>query len=280
MTRCSMQKQEGGWHIRWSGKRSSPQKHFGNLHALRKLGCYQRKIDMMTSAQIRNLLFGVFALGLGCIQPTLAQSITRAEALKIAESYVEHRWEPSPRNLLHGKDRDGIEVHTPDRDGGRGSPLPDCWRVNEENIGVPYKWGGLDTPQSFDVGIRAGKAAGDVYTPEKRRHAQAAVSSAAVGVDCSGFICCCWKLTTRYSTGSFASICQTLLSTDALQPADIMNHPGGHVVLFVRWLDDNKKRALFYESAPFSKTLASKRDVNEMITGGYLPMRYRQIRND
>ena len=32
-----------------------------------------------------------------------------------------------------------------------------------------YKWGGLDTPESFDAGIRAGKAAGDVYTCEKRR---------------------------------------------------------------------------------------------------------------
>jgi hypothetical protein len=257
-----------------------PQKHFGNLHALRKLGRNQRKIDIMTSAQIRNLLLGVFAAGLGCVQPTLAQSITRAEALKIAESYVEHRWESSPRNLLHGKDRNGIEVHTPDRDGGRGSPLPYCWRVNAENIGIAYKWGGIDTLQSFDVGIRAGKAAGDVFTPEKRRHAEAAVSSAAVGVDCSGFICCCWKLTTRYSTRSLASICQKLPSTDALQPADIMNHPGGHVVLFVRWLDDNKKRALFYESAPFSKTLASERNVNEMMAGGYLPMRYRKIRND
>ena len=257
-----------------------PQKHFGNLHALRKLGRSQRKLDIMTSAQIRNFLLGVFALGLGCVQSTLAQSITRAEVLKIAESYVEHRWESSPRNLLHGKDRNGIEVHTPDRDGGRGSPLPNCWRVNAENIGVTYKWGGIDTLQSFDVGIRAGKAAGDVYTPEKRRHAEAAVSSAAVGVDCSGFICCCWKLTTRYSTRSLASICQKLLSTDALQSADIMNHPGGHVVLFVRWLDDNKKRALFYESAPFSKTLASERNVNEMVAGGYLPMRYRQIRND
>ena len=234
----------------------------------------------MTSAQIRNFLLGVFAVGLGCVQSTLAQSITRAEVLKIAESYVEHRWESSPRNLLHGKDRDGIEVHTPDRDGGRGSPLPDCWRVNAENIGIAYKWGGIDTPLSFDVGIRAGKAAGDVYTSEKRRRSVAAVSSAAVGVDCSGFICCCWKLTTRYSTGSLASICRELPSTDALQPADIMNHPGGHVVLFVKWLDDNKKLALFYESSPFSKTLASERDVNKMATEGYLPMRYRQIRND
>src|SRR4051794_12406791 len=98
-----------------------------------------------------------------------AQSITRDEALRIGESYIEHRWQSSAKNLLHGKDKKGIEVHTPDRDGGRGAPLDECWRVNAENIGVAYKWGGDDTPTSFDLGIRAGKAGGDVYTPEKRR---------------------------------------------------------------------------------------------------------------
>ena len=48
---------------------------------------------------------------------------------------------------------------------------------------------------------------------------------------------------------------------------------------FVKWLDAEKKRAVFYEAAPFSKTLASERDVSEMTAGGYQPLRYRQIRN-
>ncbi len=48
-----------------------------------------------------------------------------------------------------------------------------------------------------------------------------------------------------------------------------MNQPNGHVLLFVKWLDAEKKRALFYEAAPFSKTLASERDVNEMTAAGY-----------
>jgi hypothetical protein len=207
-----------------------------------------------------------------------AQAISRAEALKIAESYVQHHWTASAKNALHGKDQSGIEVHTPDRDGGRGVPLQDCWRIDSENIGVAYKWGGLDTPMSFDVGVRGGKAAGDVYTSEKRRLDNAGVSAAAVGVDCSGFICRCWKLKKRYSTYSFGKICQKLPSPAALETADIMNHSAGHVLLFVRWLDPEKKRALFYESAPFSKTLASGRDVNEMVAAGFKPMRYRHIR--
>jgi hypothetical protein len=207
-----------------------------------------------------------------------AQSISRAEALRIAESYLQHRWQASPKNLLHGKDAKGIEVHTPDRDGGRGTPLSECWRVDAENIGVAYKWGGNDTPENFSAGIKAGKAAGDVYTPEKRRLDDAAVSDAAVGIDCSGFICRCWNLRGRYSTRSLKEVCEKLSSPTLLEPADIMNTPGGHVLLFVKWLDDEKKSALFYEAAPFSKTLASARDVKEMMAAGFLPMRYRHIR--
>ena len=206
------------------------------------------------------------------------QTISRSEALRIGESYVQYRWEASSKNVLHGKDKKGVEVHTPDRDGGHGTPLDECWRVSEENVGVAYKWGGDDTPASFSAGIRAGKAAGDVYTVEKRRLDDAAVSDSAVGIDCSGFICRCWKTPKRYSTSSFADACIKLSSPSALQPADIMNQRRGHVLLFVKWLDEEKKRALFYEAAPFSKTRATERDVNEMLADGFVPMRYRHIR--
>lgn len=208
-----------------------------------------------------------------------AQSVTRTESLRIAESFINHSWRASAKNVRHGKDSDGIEVHTPDRDGGRGSPLTECWLPDAENTGVAYKWGGNDSPGSFSAGIRQGKAGGDVYTLEKRRLGGKAVSDDAVGIDCSGFINHCWKLTARHSTNSFASICQKLSSPTALEPADIMNQANGHVLLFVKWLDAEKKRALFYEAAPFSRTLASERDVNEMTAGGYQPLRYRHIRN-
>jgi hypothetical protein len=207
------------------------------------------------------------------------QSITRGEAIKIAESFIHHRWQASPKNVRHGKDADGVEVHTPDRDSGHGSPLSECWVPDAENIGVAYKWGGNNSPESFSAGIRAGKAGGDVYTSEKRRRGDKAVSGDAVGIDCSGFINHCWKLTTRHSTNSLASICQKLPSPAALEPADIMNQANGHVLLFVKWLDPEKKRAVFYEAAPFSKTLASERDVSEMSAAGYQPLRYRSIRN-
>ena len=208
-----------------------------------------------------------------------AQAVTRAESLKIAETFIQHRWHASAKNVRHGKDSDGIEIHTPDRGSGRGSPPSECWVPEAENVGVAYKWGGNDSPKSFAAGVRAGKAAGDVYTLEKRRLGGKAVRGDVVGIDCSGFINHCWKLTKRHSTNSFASICQKLPSPAALQPADIMNTPNGHVLLFVKWLDAEKKRAVFYEAAPFCKTLASERDVNELAAAGYTPLRYRRIRN-
>jgi hypothetical protein len=177
------------------------------------------------------------------------------------------------------KMRMALKCIPPDRGSGHGSPLSECWLPDAENIGVAYKWGGNDSPKSFSAGIRAGKAGGDVYTTEKRRRGDKAVSAEAVGIDCSGFINHCWKLTTRHSTNSLASICQKLPSPAALEPADIMNQANGHVLLFVKWLDAEKKRAVFYEAAPFSKTLASERDVNEMTAAGYQALRYQRIRN-
>ena len=78
-----------------------------------------------------------------------AQALTRAESLKIAESFIQHRWQASAKNVRHGKDADGVEVHTPDRDGGHGNPLSECWLPDAENIGVAYKWGGDDSPEKF-----------------------------------------------------------------------------------------------------------------------------------
>ena len=58
-----------------------------------------------------------------------------------------------------------------------------------------------------------------------------------------------------------------------------MNVPNRHVLLFVKWLDPEKERALFYEASPFSKTVASEREVRAMAAGGYQPLRYRRIRD-
>ena len=215
----------------------------------------------------------------GLVAPGRADSLTRAEALKVAETFIHHRWTAAAANVRHGKDSSGIEIHTPDRAGGHGDPAGDCWEAGAQNTGMAYKWGGFDTLASYDAGLRKGKAAGDVYTAEKRRKGGAAVSGDAVGIDCSGFISRCWKLPTKHSTSTLASISWRLPSAEALRPADVMNTAGGHVLLFVRWLDAEKSRALFYEAAPFSKTRATERPLAGMVSGGSVPLRYRHMRD-
>lgn len=215
------------------------------------------------------------ALGLLC-SSAQAGPPNRAEVLRVAEAFCQHQWEASDKNVFHGRDRDGIDVQTPNRTDAR--PESVLWSIGS-NTGVPYKWGGFDTPESFDAGIKSGKAAGDLYSHEKRRLGGAAVSSHAVGIDCSGFISRCWKLERKQSTGTLPSICKTLPSPAELKTGDIMNAPGGHVILFARWLDEEKTRALFYEASPYSKVISGTYDIAALILSGFQPMRYKLIQD-
>ncbi len=208
-----------------------------------------------------------------------AQSVTRTEALAIGESFVTHRWHATEANVHHGPDSSGIDVQTPDSSAALASPLEAAWTVGAENTGVPYKWGGFDNPKSFDAKIRSGRAAGDLYTSDKRRLGGAAVSGDAAGVDCSGFISRCWKLPRKHSTSMLIGICNPLADASELRPGDILNIGEGHVLLFVSWKDPEKTRARFYEAAPFSKTRASEQDIAPLIAPGYQPLRYRGIRD-
>ncbi|EDY17451.1 hypothetical protein CfE428DRAFT_4968 [Chthoniobacter flavus Ellin428] len=203
--------------------------------------------------------------------------VSREEVLSIAQSYAEHPWTAAAQNVRHGVDAHGIDVQTPD--GPANKAVPGKWRVGLENVGLPYKWGGFDTPESFDAGVAAGKAAGDVYTIGKRRRGNAAVSDEAVGIDCSGFISRCWKLPEKYGTATLPGLCNALKSTDDLLPGDVMDAPNGHVVLFVRWLDGAKFRALFYEAEaePKPKVVLSEHNLLWLRFCGARPFRFALI---
>jgi hypothetical protein len=233
----------------------------------------------MFHSQAARCFSALFGLGILLVTGCLAHAapLTRDEVLAIAKSYAEHRWTASPRNVLHGFDAEKVAVETPDQGTGRNDP--NLWTVDTDNVGIPYQWGGFDSVASFDAGVSSGKAAGDLYTPEKRRLADRAVSAHAVGVDCSGFISRCWKLPQKYGTATLASISKELSSPSALQPGDIMNAAGGHVILFAKWLDDAKTRALFYEAQPYSKVMANEYAIAELTAEGFRPLRYRQIRD-
>ena len=60
------------------------------------------------------------------------------------------------------------------------------WLIVGMNSRVGYKWGGFNTLSQYIDGLKSNKFAGDIHTD--------GVSSAAVGVDCSGFVSRCWQL--------------------------------------------------------------------------------------
>jgi hypothetical protein len=203
--------------------------------------------------------------------------VTPAEALAIAERYSSHSWKPFARNILHGSDPAGIRVDTPDvgyqpRSGRRG-----WWVPGEVNSGIPYKWGGFDDPGSFDRAIAAGLAAGDVSTPAKRLADNAAVSRAAAGVDCSGFVSRCLKLPAAYDSSQLPSICDVLPTTDLLAPGDLLNIPRQHVLLFAGWARPDRSWIYFYETGgvPDWKPALKQAPLDKLMALGYQPLRYR-----
>jgi hypothetical protein len=209
---------------------------------------------------------------------TAPSQVTPSEALAIAQLYCKHSWRPFARNILHGPDAAGVLVNTPDI--GHKTP-PDragWWVPGEVNQGIPYKWGGFDDPASFDHGIAAGHAGGDVSSAAKRAADNAAVSSQAVGVDCSGFVSRCLKLPSVHDTTQLPAVCDPLPSAAHLRPGDILNIPKGHVILCAGWATPDRSWIYFYDTgaAPdYWRPSLKQAPVSALLELGYTPLRYR-----
>jgi hypothetical protein len=154
----------------------------------------------------------------------MASTVTRNEAISLGNSYALHQWVCTADNLS-----DGVEI-APDGD----LVLTPDWIVVGLNQRVPYKWGGFDTLANFDAGIAAGNYAGDIHLDGS--------SAYASGVDCSGFVCRCWKSDTVYTTRemvdpAYGPITLPYTSWDKIQAGDAV-HKEGHVRLAVTSLQD------------------------------------------
>lgn len=211
----------------------------------------------------------------------VSETVTRAEAVQIADAYWRHRWFAREDNVRHGLDSAGVRVDTPDAAFRHPGIRDGWWRPGAWNTSVPYQWGGFSSLEEFDRGVRAGLAAGDVYTEEKRAALEDAVSTQAVGIDCSGLISRCWKLSRSYSTRELPTLCEPLPEYAELRPGDILNLHNAHVLLFVGWGDAGKKTLICYEagSPPTWKVLRNQIEVDYVKGLGYRPYRYRGIRD-
>lgn len=203
--------------------------------------------------------------------------VTPQEAMSIAQSYTRHAWQPFAKNILHGKDKAGVLVNTPDIGHEPQHERRGWWLPGQTNEGMPYKWGGFDDPVSFDAAIANGLAAGDVSSPEKRRADNAGVSQQAAGVDCSGFVSRCLKLPRVHDTSQLPAVCTELPSALDLQPGDILNIPRRHVLLCGGWTDASKQWIYYYETggAPdYWKPGLKEAPLDALLALGYKTLRY------
>ena len=210
--------------------------------------------------------------------PSAPSQVTPSEALAIARQLTSHSWRPFAKNILHGKDKTGVLVNTPDAGFKEQPERPGWWLPGEVNTGMPYKWGGFDAPASFDAAIANGFAAGDVSSPAKRRADQSAVSAQAAGLDCSGFVSRCLKLPSVLDSAQLPSVCTLLPDASTLQPGDLLDIPHRHVLLCAGWVTPDRKWLYFYETggAPEHwKPGLKQAPIEALLALGYQPLRYR-----
>ena len=208
-----------------------------------------------------------------------APTVTRSQSLQIAEAYATHRWRASKANVFQGLDSHGVSVDTPDEDYKPVGGFAGWWKADSWNVGLPYKWGGFDTLEEFDRGVKAGLYAGDVFTARKRELDNHAVSQYTAGVDCSGFIARCWRMPAAFSTYEIQKHCEPLSTLEDLKPGDVVNKENAHISLFAGWEDKAHSLMLVYDVGcpPNWKVLKHGVFVSWLQANGYKAWRYRHI---
>ncbi|MGV3659859.1 MAG: hypothetical protein ACO1TE_06735 [Prosthecobacter sp.] len=215
--------------------------------------------------------------------PSAPSQVTPDEAMAIAQRFSTHPWQPFARNILHGKDKAGILVNTPDVSHEPQHERRGWWMPGQVNTGIPYKWGGFDNAASFDAAVANGSAAGDVSSPEKRRADNAAVSAHATGVDCSGFVSQCLKLPRAHDTTQLPAVCTELPSAQDLRPGDVLNIPRRHVLLCAGWANPEHTWIYYYETggAPdYWRPGLKQAPLDALLELGYKPLRYRGMAHE
>ena len=76
------------------------------------------------------------------------------KVIEKALEYANYRWTAQEKNVMHGIDENGRFVDTPDIT-WKGEIL-DCgwWKVDEENVGIPYSWGNASTIEELERSSR------------------------------------------------------------------------------------------------------------------------------
>jgi hypothetical protein len=217
----------------------------------------------MSGAHVRNLVFtgvAMFCLtsdraALQATNIAALPQVSREEMIATAKRVAAHKWKCRSVNLT-AKCIKNYDSN---------------WRENQEITGLPYGWGDLDTPETFEKKLAAGYAAG--------AHSRHGISSCTAGIDCSGFVALCWGLKTHaYSTRNLRDIAgrpRYIWFTD-MQPGDALVKEGDHVVLFGGYNQDGTPN-IYEASGSASRVIYHKCPWSRFLN--YYPLVYKGIRD-
>jgi hypothetical protein len=186
--------------------------------------------------------------------------ISREDMLALADSIARFPWSPTRSEHLEAACE-------------QNEPYASDWELNEEVVGLPYDWGGMDGPDVFVQKLDDGLAAGS--------HSRHGSTTCTAGMDCSGYVGYLWgvrdpadKKSTRtlYDIAVRPGYAATGNWFEQLKPGDALNKPGSHVVLFAGYRPDGNP--IVYEA----NGRAGKVIRNDWSTwaryNGYEPLEY------
>ena len=188
------------------------------------------------------------------------------QVIEVALEYANFEWFATEQNVMHGTDKAGRFVDTPDVT-WKGEIL-DCgwWKVNEINIGIPYGWGNASTLEEFELGLKEGKYAGNVPEDKKRYG-----SYHTVGVDCSGLLTVCWGLPKKIATRDIPNYATVVNNLDEILQGDVFSVPGSHVMFFKEFVDEEKREVVIIDSTRSTgKVSQRKLLVKDLFDQGYV----------
>lgn len=180
---------------------------------------------------------------------------TRAEIVARAQALANHSWVCGASNIHASCSRRYLSD----------------WKPGQRVTGIPYRWGGIDTPEEFDRKLANGLAAGS--------HSRYGILSCSTGMDCSGLVVFCWGLSMSghaYSTSNLRQIAgKPKYNWFAdMKAGDVLNKAGSHVVLFTGYNGDGTINVC---EASGSKARVVCGRTTWSRFKGYIPLQYKGI---